>query len=422
MAGIHHRHPALVALLSLNALAAVGCSTGWEPGAEPDDEPAQEAALELRLTSFPHVQRCRPHTAHLEHWFSKAPLQVARTRHSALLLPNGKLLVGGGLHYPTAVELYNPVTDTWSTAGSLTLDTAETGMALLPDGKVLFSPGGAVFDPSTGTSTPVPLTPGEAVEGWPFAGSTLTALPSGLVLRTGGTDDDHTLKEAVLYHPATNTWSSAGTMAVTRHLHTATRLRGGRVLVVGGYTLEGDYELPTGRTSVEIYDPAAGTWTAAAPTNMPRMQHTATLLPSGHVLVIGGGGQIHTDFTSDDDGDHWVTIPADVTAEIYDPVNNTWTSTAPPNLAYGPGSEAALRPHGRVMAIGSQGAEIYNEASDSWSLIEQPALNRSWHTATTLRDGSVLIIGGSGWTTGTGGSTYSTLASVERYTTNCRNH
>ena len=420
MANMHPRYPGLVALLSLAALATVGCSPEWEPGAELDDAPEHHPASGLQSMSLSYGHGCGPHNGPAGHWQFAAPMPAARERHSALLLPNGKVLVGGG-DGPTSVDLYKPATNTWTTGAPLPLSTEQTRVALLPGGKVLFSPGGLVYDPSTDTSTSVPLTPGEALEGWPFNGPTLTTLPSGLVLRTGGSDGDHDLKEAVLYGATTNTWSSAGTMSVSRHLHTATLLPDGRVLVVGGYTLEGDYQLPTGRTSVDIYDPAAGTWAAAAPTNMPRMQHTATLLPSGQVLVVGGGGEIHTDFQSDDDGDHWVTIPADVTAEIYNPVNNTWTLTAPPSLAYGPGSAAARMRYGRVMLIGSQGAEIYKAASDSWSLIDELTDNqRRFLTATALKDDSVLVVGGSGRTTATG--ELDTLASVERYRRGCAPH
>jgi hypothetical protein len=392
MASSHHRYSGLIALFSLAALAALGCSTGGETGAEADEAPTEQALGPLG---------CGP-----AHWLTAASMPAVRERHSAVRLENGKVLVSGGSG-PSSVDLYNPAKDKWKTSAALPLDTDQTSMALLPGGKVLISPGGVVYRPSTGATTAVPLTPGEAVEGWSFAGSTLTSLPSGLVLRTGGSDGDHVLKEAVLYDASSNTWSSAPNMAVTRQLHTATLLVDGRVLVVGGYTTEGDYDLPTGRTSAEIYDPATGTWSAAASTHMPRMQHTATLLPSGHVLVIGGGGEIHTDFTSDDDGDHWVTIPADVTAEIYNPASNTWTLTAAPSLAYGPGSAAALTRHGRVMAIGSHGAETYKEASDSWHGIADPTDARSWLTATTLEDDSVLIVGGQG------------LASAEIYTKAC---
>ncbi|KYF68584.1 Kelch repeat-containing protein [Sorangium cellulosum] len=404
-------HPGLVAFLSLAALAAAGCGSGPEP-ASLAESALQEAALEAHTASSSdhHAKkRCRRHVGVHAAWSSVAPLPQARERHIALLLPDGQVMVAGGsgaYPYPTAVDFYDPATDTWTTGGALPYAMSPVGAALLQDGRVLFSPGGLVYDPTMGTTTSVPLTPGEAARGWEFAQTALTLLPSGLVLRTGGSDDERVLKEAVLYDPATNTWSSAGTMSVTRHLHTATLLQDGRVLVVGGYTLNSD-ERPAGRTSVEIYDPATGAWTAAAPTNLPRMQHTATLLPSGRVLVVGGGGQIY----GGTEEEVVVLVDAGETAEIYDPASDTWTLTPPPNFRHTWASAVAPMPHGRVMAIGSEGAEIYKESNDTWTVIDDP-IRRGFHTATTLQDGSVLITGGYD---ATYFSNPPTLTSVERY-------
>ncbi|WP_433936327.1 Kelch repeat-containing protein [Sorangium cellulosum] len=404
-------HRGLVAFLSLAALTAAGCGSGPEP-APFAERTLEEAALEAHATpsSDHHAKkRCRRHVGVHAEWSSVAPLPQARERHIALLLPDGQVMVAGGsgaYPYPTAVDFYDPATDTWTTGGALPYPMSPVGAALLQDGRVLFSPGGLVYDPSTGTTTSVPLTPGEAARGWEFAQTALTPLPSGLVLRTGGSDDERVLKEAVLYDPATNTWSSAGTMSVTRHLHTATLLQDGRVLVVGGYTLNSD-ERPAGRTSVEIYDPATGAWTAAAPTNLPRMQHTATLLPSGRVLVVGGGGQIY----GGTEEEVVVLVDAGETAEIYDPASDTWTPTPPPNFRHTWASAVAPMPHGRVMAIGSEGAEIYKESNDTWTVIDDP-IRRGFHTATTLQDGSVLITGGYD---ATYFSNPPTLTSAERY-------
>src|SRR5438128_2314219 len=77
-------------------------------------------------------------------------------------------------------------------------------------------------------------------------------------------------------------WSAAGSMAWPRDGHTATLLPGGRVLVVGGVD-QGGY-LPF----AELYDPAANTWSAAASMSDARYFPTATLLGSGKVLVAGG--------------------------------------------------------------------------------------------------------------------------------------
>ena len=70
-----------------------------------------------------------------------------------------------------------------------------------------------------------------------------------------------------------------------RNDHTATLLPNGRVLVVAGHTSGS-----TNLASVELYDPASGTWTATGSLNTPRSDHTATLLLNGKVLVAGGFG------------------------------------------------------------------------------------------------------------------------------------
>ena len=89
-----------------------------------------------------------------------------------------------------------------------------------------------------------------------------------------------------LYDPASNTWSAAASLATARASHTATLLPSGQVLAVGGYSdgQSGGYQ-----ASAELYDPASNTWRAAASLATARAYHTATLLPSGQVLVVGGG-------------------------------------------------------------------------------------------------------------------------------------
>lgn len=101
---------------------------------------------------------------------------------------------------------------------------------------------------------------------------------------------------------ATPGWLPVASMQNARFDHTATLLPNGKVLVVGG-----SYKAVAG---AELYDPASNTWAAAGTLATGRTSHTATLLPNGWVLVAGG---------RDNNG---ATLAS---AELYDPASNTWT-------------------------------------------------------------------------------------------------
>ena len=119
---------------------------------------------------------------------------------------------------------------------------------------------------------------------------TATLLPSGQVLVVGGDgpigEGSAPLASVELFNPAANTWTSRASLTDARGFHTATRLLSGQVLVVGGG------ERFTGTlASAELFEPAANKWTKLA-TGLTdaRGSHTATLLQNGQVLVVGGFG------------------------------------------------------------------------------------------------------------------------------------
>ncbi len=173
-------------------------------------------------------------------------------------------------------------------------------------------------------------------------------------------------------------FASVGSLATARYDHTATLLPNGKVLVVGGYNGANAF------SSAELYDPALGTWSATGSLATARASHTATLLPNGKVLIAGGGG----------------SAGRLSSAELYDPALGTWIATGSLGTARF-GHTATLLPNGKVLVAGGSGsgsgpstAELYDPTLGTWSATGALATQRNFHTATLLADGTVLVAGG----------------------------
>ena len=133
---------------------------------------------------------------------------------------------------PTAMPTEAPTT---IQAGQMLGSHLGHTASLLPDGRVLIAGGlvdfGAeIYDPDLGTWTATaPMV--EMREG-----HTATVLADGTVLVVGGADTDrhpaHTSAE--IYDPRADTWTATGSMVIPRAYHTANLLPDGRVLVAGG--------------------------------------------------------------------------------------------------------------------------------------------------------------------------------------------
>jgi hypothetical protein len=157
-------------------------------------------------------------------------------------LPNGKVLVAGGLinsginGATASAEIYDPVAKTWSATGSMTTARALATATLLPNGTVLVA-GGYCF----------------------------TQLGSMI-----------SLASAEIYDPVAGTWKPAANMLSDRYGHSANLLPDGTVLVAGD------------GSGAEIYDPATGIWVATSNMIAGRSGSTATVLVSGEPLLAGG--------------------------------------------------------------------------------------------------------------------------------------
>ncbi|HJS94950.1 MAG TPA: kelch repeat-containing protein, partial [Solirubrobacteraceae bacterium] len=343
-------------------------------------------------------QRVSAHVAFLPWaagvWSPDATMGEVRAAETATLLPDGKVLVAGGVGSNGAAlataEVYDPVTNRWSSAGSMNTPRESDTATLLPDGKVLVVGGlngsaplqsAELYDPasSSWSAAASPLAPVYL--------QTATLLPDGTVLIAGGVTPG-TTGAAEIYHPGTDSWSWTGSMSHARWAHTATLLQNGKVLVAGGNGSSGLL------ATAEVYDPGTGTWSPTGSMSVSRLGGAAVLLPNGKVLVAGG---------SSNNG-------SVASAELYDPASGAWSQTGSMSIPRESGT-AALLPDGRVLIAGGANgyvplasAELYDPATGMWSGtadLKQAVVSQ---TMTSLPDGRVLLAGGAGSNSGSSSS------------------
>lgn len=236
-------------------------------------------------------------------------------------------------------------------------------------------------------------------------GHTATLLTDGRVLIAGGATRTGTLASAELYDPATRTFVRTGNMHSPRVGFTATLLESGKVLIAGGFVTL-DVRSYLGRTALataELYDPAKGTFEITGTMMSPHAAHSATLLPSGKVLIVGGV-----------QGNGVLLFPYPnvldlATFELYDPDTGKFSppGSIPTFLDWRP--RATLLKNGDVLIISAMvhsvhpGGDFYNIAQlyspkdATLTAIQSDGLGAyASGVATLLSDGKVLITGGLG--------------------------
>jgi hypothetical protein len=317
-----------------------------------------------------------------------ASMLEPRSGHSATLLPNGKVLIAGGMRrnqdFYSSAELYDPVTGKFTATGSMAVATVGNAAVLLQSGKVLVLGGwvkGAttdlaeIYDPASGNFSEaghMTMQRGRAE---------VVLLEDGDVLITGGQEHDGPggISTAELYRAATGKFEAIAPMHFGRMAHTTTVLNDGRVLIAGGMS-EKDGAVRT----AEIYDPSTKTFTVTGQMLTARIKHCSGRLPDGRVLLAGG---------SVDGG--WTHQLA--SAEIFDPTTGTFSDAAPLSdarfkLPYA----AATLPGGRLLfAGGSRTLDIYDPTTGKFLTVSDQLPDvRHYMEETQLADGSVLLTGG----------------------------
>lgn len=281
----------------------------------------------------------------------------------------------------------------WTQASNMLLARSFFRATLLPNGQVLIEGGvlqnksstaqSELFDPTRGTWRKTRGNLNEA-----RAKHTATLLPNDKVLVTGGVGTIPTIS-AELYDPETETWTlTKDPMHYPRARHTATMLQTGKVLIVGGAPYY----------PAELYDSESGAWFLTGNMVTRRYDHVAILLHDGTVLIAGG--RTRNDKHNNTNDNQWITN----SAELYDPKTNTWATL--PNMHFPRANfTSALLPDRRVLVIGGQlpngdvtpTTEIYDPSTKRWllgAIMNYARQNPLGQEALQVEDGTILVAGG----------------------------
>jgi hypothetical protein len=230
-----------------------------------------------------------------------------------------------------------------------------------------------------------------------------TLLKDGRVLVVGGNDVNNpaTVASAELYDPATGKFTYTGWPHAAGVPIISVLLKSGRVLVI--VVIGCDASGTCASQLADIYDPSTGLFSAVGPITGGCTLCTATLLNDGRVLVARGAGP--------------------EPSLLFDPATDTFETTGS-MTTFRVSQMTTLLSDGRVLIAGGfdntlvslASAELYDPRTGTFSPTGSMTTARTGQTATLLSDGRVLIAGG-GDNTGDSSSAKS-LASAELYDPN----
>jgi N-acetylneuraminic acid mutarotase len=223
-------------------------------------------------------------------WVELDSMNVARGGHAMVQLPNGNILVSGnGIDSSHSdAEIYDFSLGKWRMTTPMNVPRVSHALILLNTGKVLAIGGYKeqsceLYDPITESWEMT-----DSIPTYRWFEPSITDLADGNIMVAGGgyidssTGEDYILDNVEIYDVDKENWEIVASVNTKRMQHTATLLQDGRILVAGGFTKS----LQTNKC--EIYNPSINTWTTIESMNEERSYHAAILLTNGNVFVSGG--------------------------------------------------------------------------------------------------------------------------------------
>jgi hypothetical protein len=272
----------------------------------------------------------------------------------------------------------------------------------------------AIYDPATQTTTTLTMSS-------PRAGHGASQMGNGLVLITGGVlsfdlANPLTLLTSVqnsteLFDPSTNTFSAGPVLLEARALHTSTTLTNGQVLIAGGITLVPIINVPTVSSTAYLFDPNSGNFGLPAFFSGARFLHSATQLSNGKVLIVGGLSLDLTTFLTTlniadiviGTRDDCLVYSTGFLFGSFASVQGMQVGRAGAGLAPLPNGGALITGgfqlsldigNGQLLAGATETADVFSQGPNSITPTGSMAAPRLFPLTVNLPDGTIMVVGG----------------------------
>jgi hypothetical protein len=320
------------------------------------------------------------------------PMSLPRNDHTATLLEDGSVLIVGGA---AGAELFDPAASAFARTNGPPGNGIGSAAVRLADGRVLVVGGAGVeadiYDPATGTFAPAGRLHASHVA------PTATALADGRVLIAGGVEGSKSraLESAEVFDPATGAFTEVAPMESARTSQTAALLPTGEVLLVGGrngWAPDSADDPPWDPLFAELFDPAAGLFTRTDSMQTTRVRGQAVVLADGSVLVLGGFGDWLQNIHEQPQDPPY--------AERFDPGTRNFSAVPTPRAADTSFTATLLPDGNVLLIGGNEAGRavdtvrLLDPGTGQLRDIAHLTTPRARHTATLLTGGRVLVTGG----------------------------